>query len=284
MSAGDGPTRNANCLSLRRASQAGSRPAASKGPSRRSRVPQPGLSAARVCPPRTHRHTLPHAHTSPQCAHTHARTCTHTRPGAHRHTLTRTHVPAVCTHACPHMHTHTRPGAHAHTHTRTHVPAWAHTLVHISRQSRPQRDQRQLTASPRCATLRLCLHCARDPRGLGRFAPWGSDAPFPAPSGDSHSPVRREQRTRGALGADSALWSLVVWPPARGSRSAPRIRAPSAPSSQGPGHEGPAALARRLLEDGGGGHVISCFIRYYTSPDAPHGDSTFMHLVTRSPQ
>lgn len=55
-------------------------------------------------------------------------------------------------------------------------------------------------------------------------------------------------------------------------------------SSQGPGHEGPAALARRLLEDGGGGHVISCFIRYYTSPDAPYGDSTFMHLVTRSPQ
>lgn len=155
-----------------------------------------------MCPPRTHRHTLPHAHT------------------------------------CPHTHTHTRPGTHRHTLTRTHVPAWAHTLVHISR---------QLTASPRCATLRLCLDCARDPRGLGRFAPWGSDAPFPAPSGDSHSPVRREQHKRGALGADSALWSLVVWPPARGSRSAPRIRAPSAPASAAdPGRAAPARRPRGL--------------------------------------
>lgn len=157
---------------------------------------------------------------------------------AQAHAPTRTHVPAVCTHACPHTHTHTRPGAHRHTLTRTHVPAWAHTLVHISR---------QLTASPRCATLRLCLDCARDPRGLGRFAPWGSDAPFPAPSGDFHSPVRREQHTRGALGADSALWSLVVWPPARGSRSAPRIRAPSAPASAAdPGRAAPARRPRGL--------------------------------------
>lgn len=136
-----------------------------------------------------------------------------------------------------HAHTHPprRTQAHAHTHTRACLGA--HTGPHQPSANR-EPPVRHAPALPR---LRSGPPWARALRSLGlRRA-------FPAPSGDSHSPVRREQHTRGALGADSALWSLVVWPPARGSRSAPRIRAPSAPASAAdPGRAAPARRPRGL--------------------------------------
>lgn len=134
-----------------------------------------------------------------------------------------------------HTHPPRRTQAHAHTHTRACLGA--HTGPHQPSANR-EPPVRHAPALPR---LRSGPPWARALRSLGlRRA-------FPAPSGDSHSPVRREQHTRGALGADSALWSLVVWPPARGSRSAPRIRAPSAPASAAdPGRVAPARRPRGL--------------------------------------